>query len=112
MAPGTSSNSQPANLSSNKVMKSNRAAFQDLNFLLSRGCRVTCLARLDSAYLLRSICLVVLARYKNIFESLSQNPLQSIHPTPPFLHHGGATSAGFVFFDSVYLRGFRGRSMQ
>ncbi|KAI1245107.1 hypothetical protein MGN70_011996 [Eutypa lata] len=106
MAPGESPNRQPASFSSNEVMKSNRAAFQDLNFLLSRRCRVTCLARLDSAYLLRSICLVILARYQNIFESLSQNPLQSIHQTPPFLHHGGANSAGSVFFDPIQLRDF------
>ncbi|KAI1416402.1 hypothetical protein F5Y13DRAFT_116814 [Hypoxylon sp. FL1857] len=106
LVPGASCHNHPGRFSSNDLMKSNRTALQHLDFLLSRSCRDTCLSRLDSSYLLHSICLTILARYQDIFESLAQNPLRSMPPTPPFLSDRSVSRTGAVFFDPVQFKDF------
>lgn len=104
---GTSPQRNARSSSSNYVMKSNRAARQHLDFLLTRRCRDTCLTSLDSRYLLRSICFRIQTRYENVFSSIMEDTL----PSPAVSKDGGDgidsyVQPGPVFFDPVQFGDF------
>lgn len=95
--------------SSNQLMKSNRAARQHLDFFLTRRCRVACLARLDSTYLVRTIFAWILTRYEDAFGSITEYPPASGPCIPEGSKDGkntGHVRSGAVFFEPAQFEDF------
>lgn len=82
LTPETSPRQSGRSSSSSQLMKSNRAARQHLDFLLTRPCRAACLTRLDSTCLVRTILARILTRYENIFSSITGGPTPSEPRSP------------------------------
>ncbi|KAJ8122392.1 hypothetical protein O1611_g9853 [Lasiodiplodia mahajangana] len=96
-------------LSSTQIMKSNSAALQHLNFLLERSCRFTCLAQLESMYLLHSISSTILARYEDLFDCIAQHSELEACQTPSTHHQMDRRRSGqpgVLVFDPIQLLDF------
>lgn len=109
LASETSPQESGRSSSSNQVMKSNRAARQHLDVLLTRRCRTTCLAQLDSTYLVKAIFARIQTRYEDVFSSIAGDPAPSVPCSPKASNDGSDTGhvrSGAVFFEPSQFEDF------
>ncbi|KAI1163980.1 hypothetical protein F5B18DRAFT_289635 [Nemania serpens] len=95
--------------SSTRILKSNGTVIRHMNLLLARPCRVDCLGRPESTYLMQSIMSRLLSRYEDVFQCIADHSRREPPSTSRQLDERearGLARPEVIIFDPVQLDGF------